>query len=107
AILQGSIDKLQARSDTLAGQLSDRNREAFITGPGAPILYLMTATSVADAANRMSILTEMNRRDSILAAKFAANDERLDRQKAEYARMARARELALQQLGVERDEMRD
>jgi murein DD-endopeptidase MepM/ murein hydrolase activator NlpD len=104
--LQGSIDRLEARADTLAGRLSDRNREAFITGPGAPILYLMTATSVADAANRMSILTEMNRRDGILAAKLTENDERLDRQKADYARMARARELALQQLEVDRAEMR-
>ena len=105
--LQDSIDKLQTRADTLAGRLSDRNREAYITGPGAPILYLMTATSVADAANRMSILTEMNRRDAILADKVSANDERLDRQKAEYARMARARELALQQLEVERADMHD
>ena len=105
-VLQDSIDKLEVRADTLAGRLSDRNREAFIAGPGAPILYLMTATSVADAANRMSILTEMNRRDGILAATVPANDERLDRQKAEYARMARAREVALQQLEVERAEMR-
>jgi len=106
AVLQDSIDKLETRADTLAGRLSDRNREAYITGPGTPILYLMTATSVADAASRMSILTEMNRRDAVLAARVASNDERLDRQKAEYARMARARELALQQLEVERAEMR-
>lgn len=106
-VLQHSIDKLEIRTDTLQGRLAERNREAYITGPGAPILYLMTATSVADAANRMSILTEMNRRDGVLAAKVAENDERLDRQKAEYARMARARELALQQLRVDRAEMRD
>jgi murein DD-endopeptidase MepM/ murein hydrolase activator NlpD len=105
--LQDSIDKLQTRADTLADRLSERNREAYIAGPGTPILYLMTATSVADAANRMSILTEMNRRDSILADKVAANDERLDRQKAEYARMARARELALQQLEIDHADLRD
>jgi murein DD-endopeptidase MepM/ murein hydrolase activator NlpD len=104
--LQGSIDKLEVRMRTLQTRLSGRNREAFMAGPGAPILYLLTATSVADAANRMSFLTEMNRRDDLLAEKVEENDERLDRHKAEYARVTRAREMALQQLGVVQAELR-
>lgn len=105
-VLQHGIEKLEARMDTLQGRLSDRNREALIVGPGAPILYLLTATSISDAANRMSFLTEMNRRDAVLADKVEANDERLDRNKAEYARVARARELALQQLRVSQQQLR-
>ena len=50
-----------------ADQLNDRNREAYIQGPGAPFLYLLTATSAAEAASRLSLLTEMNRRDELLA----------------------------------------
>ena len=104
--LQHAIDKLETRMGLLEERLAGRNREAFIVGPGVPILFLLTATSVADAANRMSFLTEMNRRDAVLAQKVTENDERLDRNKAEYARLARARELALQQLRVVQQELR-
>ena len=104
--LEGAIAVLEARSGRLEVKLSARNRAAYILGPGAPVLYLLTATSAADAAARMSILTEMNRRDGMLAAKVQNNDERLDRGRAEFARMQRARELALQQLEVDRAELR-
>ena len=105
-MLEDAITVLEARNGRLQDQLSARNRTAYILGPGAPVLYLLTATSAADAAARMSILTEMNRRDDVLATKVQNNDERLDRGRAEFARMQRARELALQQLAVDRAELR-
>jgi len=102
AALEVQIRILEARDQRLQQQLGDRNRAAYILGPTAPVLYLLTATSPADAAARMSIITEMNRRDQLLAAKVDRNDERLDRGRAESARMQRARQLALQQLQVDR-----
>src|SRR5512141_3018865 len=47
--LTQSIRVLAARSATLQGRLDQRTREAYILGPGAPILYLLTATSAEDA----------------------------------------------------------
>ena len=91
----------------LQEQLDDRNREAYILGPGAPVLYLLTATSAADAASRMSILTEMNRRDAVLARAVQDNTERLDRGRAEMVRLQRTRQLSIQQLEVDRAELRE
>jgi murein DD-endopeptidase MepM/ murein hydrolase activator NlpD len=70
-------------------------------GPGAPVLYLLTATSAAEAAARMSILTEMNRRDEILAAKVEETQERLSRRRAEMVRLQLSLELALRELEID------
>ncbi len=106
-ILRGSIAVLEDRATRLEGRLGQRSRDAFILGPGAPMLYLLTATSAGDAASRVSLLSEMNRRDGLLAAKVQRNDERLARGQAEYARLQRAREIALQQLEVDRAELNE
>jgi murein DD-endopeptidase MepM/ murein hydrolase activator NlpD len=105
--LVGRVAVLEQEALVLQGQLDDRNREAFILGPGAPVLYLLTATSAAEAAARMSILSEMNRRDGVLAAMVERTEERLSRDRAELVRMQRARELALQQLAMARAELRE
>jgi murein DD-endopeptidase MepM/ murein hydrolase activator NlpD len=104
--LEEDIAVLDARTSRLEEKLSDRNREAYILGPGVPVMFLLTATSAADAAARMSVLTEMNRRDGVLANKVAQSTQRLDRARAEYARIQRARQLALQQLAVDQAELR-
>jgi murein DD-endopeptidase MepM/ murein hydrolase activator NlpD len=93
---------LEVRTASLQESLNGRNREAYIAGPGAPALYLLTATSAAEAADRLAMLTEMNRRDAVLAAKVQENAERLSRNRAEFLRLERARQLALQQLDVQR-----
>ena len=72
-----------------------------------PVLYLLTATSAADAVARMSLLTEMNRRDGLLARRVQETQEKLSRSRAELVRLQRARELALQQLAIDRAEMRE
>jgi murein DD-endopeptidase MepM/ murein hydrolase activator NlpD len=100
-------DLLGARTERLQGRLDARNREAYIAGPGAPVLYLLTATSAAEAAARVSFLNEMNRRDAVLAGKVEQNTERLGRVTAELVRLQRAREFALQQLALDQREFRD
>jgi murein DD-endopeptidase MepM/ murein hydrolase activator NlpD len=70
-------------------------------------MYLLTASSAQNAAARMSFLTEMNRRDAVLARKVGENADRLSRARVEMARLQRAREFALQQLEVDRAELRD
>jgi len=104
--LLAEIAILEREALLLQGQLDSRNREAFILGPGAPVLYLLTATSAAEAAARMSILSEMNRRDGVLAARVERTEERLSRDRAEMVRMQRARELATQHLAMLRAELR-
>jgi murein DD-endopeptidase MepM/ murein hydrolase activator NlpD len=105
-VLLGKLHLLEARTLRLQARLDQRNREAYIQGPGAPVLYLLTATSAAEAAARLSFLSEMNHRDEVLARKVGENAERLSRGRAELARLQRARDLALQQLEVDRAELR-
>ena len=66
---------MQVRASLLQAKLDERSREAYMFG-GAPVLYLLTATSAAEAASRMSFLTEMNRRDAVLAAKVRQTTDR-------------------------------
>lgn len=105
--LDGSVAAIESEIGLLESQLNERNREALIAGPSSPVLYLLTATSAAEAAARVSILTEMNRRDEILALSVEQARERLSRARAEQARLQLARELALRQLEIQRLELRD
>jgi murein DD-endopeptidase MepM/ murein hydrolase activator NlpD len=99
--LESDITVLERHQAALEERLGDRNRAAYILGPGVPVLYLLTSTSAEDAAARMSILTEMNRRDSVLAEKVASIGDRLDEARLEAAATQRAREIALR--GLEDD----
>jgi murein DD-endopeptidase MepM/ murein hydrolase activator NlpD len=106
-VLGGEIDVLEEENLVLEARLGDRNREAYILGPGAPFLYLLTATSAEDAASRMSILTEMNRRDAELAAAVHQNTQRLGRARVEMVRLQRTRQLSIQQLELDKAELRE
>jgi murein DD-endopeptidase MepM/ murein hydrolase activator NlpD len=106
-VLEGEIGVLEEENLVLEARLGDRNREAYIIGPGAPFLYLLTATSAEDAAARMSILTEMNRRDAELAAAVHQNTQRLGRARVELVRLQRTRQLSIQQLELDKAELRE
>src|SRR3990170_3941406 len=105
AKLEVRIGRAAVRMYVLQEQLDERNRSAYILGPGAPVLYLLTATSAEDAAARLSLLAEMNRRDALLATKVGRYRERLATDRAEVLRLQRAREIALQQLERDRAEL--
>lgn len=103
--LQGKLDALEVHLAELQQNLDDRNREALMNGPGVPVMYLLTATSVADVAARISLITEMNRRDDLLARRVQNNAERLARGRAQMLRLQRARQLAIQQLQVQQSQL--
>jgi murein DD-endopeptidase MepM/ murein hydrolase activator NlpD len=52
------------------------------------------------------MITEMNRRDVVLASRVQEAAERLSRGRAEYLRLERTRQLSLQQLAIERVQLR-
>lgn len=98
------MGKLQVHAALLQAQLDERNREAYISG-GTPILYLLTATSAADAAAKMSFITEMNRRDAVLAAKVQETTDRVARVEAEVVRARQIVELTKRRLEMQRKEL--
>src|SRR5262245_9831593 len=102
--LQRQMTKLQLRAALLQARLDERSREAYMSG-GVPILFVLTATSAADAAARMSFLTEMNRRDAVLAAKIQETTERVAQIEAEVVRGGQIGELKKRALEMDRERL--
>jgi len=99
--LQARLKPLRQRLAFLKGLLAARSREAFILGPGAPILYLLTATSAGEAASRISLIDEMNRRDGVLAAKVGAAELGLARTRDTMARAQNASRMLIDRLAAD------
>ncbi len=97
---------LELQMLSLQAKLDQRIREAYMLG-GASVLYLLTATSAAEAAARISFLDEMNRRDAVLAAKVEETGERIARARSEFARTSYAIDLGLQRLAADRKALRE
>ena len=95
---------MQVRASLLQAKLDERSREAYMSG-GVPILYVLTATSAADAASRMSFLTEMNRRDAVLARKVRETTDRVAQIEAEVVRGRQIVELRKRSLEMDRKEL--
>jgi murein DD-endopeptidase MepM/ murein hydrolase activator NlpD len=104
AKLQRQMRKLQIRGALLQAKLDQRSREAYMSG-GVPVLYLLTATSAANAAARMSFLGEMNRRDAVLARQVQATTDRLAQIEAAVVRGRQLVELQKQSLETKRGEL--
>lgn len=102
--LERQMMRLQVRAALLQAKLDERSREAYMSG-GVPILYVLTATSAADAAARMSFLTEMNRRDAVLAGKVRETTDRLAQIEAEVVRARQIVELRKRSLEMDRREL--
>ena len=96
---------LQAQASLLQKKLDERNRHAYMFG-GAPVLYVLTATSAADAAARMSFLNEMNRRDGALARKVRDTEDRLRRVEVEVVRARQILDMTKQSLEKDRRTLR-
>jgi murein DD-endopeptidase MepM/ murein hydrolase activator NlpD len=99
--LQDQLKPIRGRLTFLKDLLATRSREAFIMGPGAPILYLLTATSAGEAASRVSLIDEMNRRDAILAAKVEAAELVLARTRDALARAQNASRMLIDRLATD------
>jgi murein DD-endopeptidase MepM/ murein hydrolase activator NlpD len=103
--LERRILVMRVRASLLQARLDERSRQAYMFG-GAPVLYLLTATSAAEAASRMSFLTEMNRRDAVLAAKVRETEDRLARSEGEVLRASQVVELTKRRLELDQKELR-
>ncbi len=102
--LQRQMVIMRVRASLLQAKLDERNRQAYMAG-GTPILYLLTATSAAEAASRMSFLTEMNRRDAVLAVKVQDASDRLAGVEGEVLRARQIMELTQRRLEMDRKEL--
>jgi murein DD-endopeptidase MepM/ murein hydrolase activator NlpD len=102
--LERQMTRLRVHAALLQAKLDERSRQAYMSG-GVPVLYVLTATSAADAASRMSFLTEMNRRDAVLAVKVRETTDRIAQIEAEVVRARQIVELKKRSLEIDREEL--
>jgi len=107
AKLHARIGVLQERHARLQDALDERTREAYILGPGAPIMYLLTATSTEDMVNRIGFLDEMNRRDGLLAARVAQAGAQLAEARWDVQRTGLFLEVAKKRMAADRERLRE
>ncbi len=110
---QNQMAKLRARMvplrkhlGVLKKALGERARQAYIMGPATPMMYVLTATSAAEAANRISLLSEMSRRDSLIATKIVQAQGTLARARDTLAREEMATRTLVDQLAADQAEMK-
>jgi murein DD-endopeptidase MepM/ murein hydrolase activator NlpD len=80
------IVPLERHLRALTAQLAERSRQAYIMGPATPMVLLLTASSAADAARRISLLDEMSRRDLHLVSEIENVRDRLDVRRTQLQR---------------------
>jgi murein DD-endopeptidase MepM/ murein hydrolase activator NlpD len=99
--LQRKITELETEAAALQDELDERNREAYMMGT-APVLYVLTASSAAEAAARLGFLDEMNRRDEILALELAVATGRIASARTAEARAWQVTEIGRLRLEADR-----
>lgn len=102
--LKSEIVSLELRAAEIKAELDERARTAYMLG-GVDMMYVLTATSAADAASRVSILSEMNRRGAALVAELQRVEERLAGVRAEVVHGAQVMELYRRKLERDRRAM--
>ncbi|HJS26635.1 MAG TPA: peptidoglycan DD-metalloendopeptidase family protein [Actinomycetota bacterium] len=99
--LQRETATLELEAARLEDELDERNREAYMMG-SAPVLYVLTASSAAEAAARLGFLNEMSRRDEVLAAEVAVTSQLLVTARAGIARAWQVTEIGRLRLEADR-----
>ena len=99
--LQQETRQLELEALRLEEELDERNREAYMMG-SAPVLYVLTASSAAEAAARLGFLNEMSRRDEVLAFKVANTTDRIASARAGIARAWQVVEISRLRLVADR-----
>ena len=102
--LRRKITELETEAAVLQDELDERNREAYMMG-SAPILYVLTASSAAEAAARLGFLDEMNRRDEVLALELAVATGRIASARTAEARAWQVTEIGRLRLEADRREL--
>jgi murein DD-endopeptidase MepM/ murein hydrolase activator NlpD len=102
--LKSEIVSLELRAAEIKAELDERSRTAYMLG-GVNLMYVLTATSAADAASRVSLLSEMNRRGALLVAELQQIEERLSGVRAEIVRGAQVMEMFRRSLEEDRRAM--
>ena len=96
-----ALGEAQAQYVGLQDQLEQRAREAYITGPGSGIEFLLGATSIADLSARMEYVNALSQEDADLATQVQNVRNTLAAKKEDQEKLQAKAATALQKVRAE------
>ncbi len=96
-----ALGDAQAEYQGLQDQLEERAREAYITGPGSGLEFLLGATSIADLSARMEYVNALSQEDADLATQVQNVRNTLAAKKDDQEKLQSRAATALQKVKTE------
>jgi murein DD-endopeptidase MepM/ murein hydrolase activator NlpD len=97
-----ALAEAQAEYQGLKSDLEDRARQAYITGPGSGLEFLLGATSIIDLSARMEYVNALSQEDADLATEVQNVRNTLADEKAHQEKLQARAAKALQKVEAER-----
>jgi len=95
---RAALAEAQAEYQRLQSDLEARARQAYITGPGSGLEFLLGATSIADLSSRMEYVNALSQEDADLATEVQNLRNTLAAKKAEQERLQMKAAAALERV---------
>jgi murein DD-endopeptidase MepM/ murein hydrolase activator NlpD len=99
---QVALAEAQAEYQGLKSDLEERARQAYITGPGSGLEFLLGATSIADLSARMEYVNALSQEDADLATEVQNVRNALAAQKEDQEKLQAKRAKALKKVESEK-----
>ncbi|MGA9159375.1 MAG: peptidoglycan DD-metalloendopeptidase family protein [Actinomycetota bacterium] len=96
-----ALAEAQAEYQGLKSSLEERARQAYITGPGSGLEFLLGATSIADLSARMEYVNALSQEDADLATQVQNVRNTLAAQKLNQQKLQAKRAKALKKVETE------
>jgi murein DD-endopeptidase MepM/ murein hydrolase activator NlpD len=96
-----ALAEAQAEYQGLKSDLEERARQAYITGPGSGLQFLLGATSIADLSARMEYVNALSQEDADLATEVQNVRNTLAAQKEDQEKLQTKRAKALKEVEIE------
>src|SRR5918994_7670314 len=96
-----ALAEAQAEYQGLKADLEERARQAYITGPGSGIEFLLGASSIADLSARMEYVNALSQEDADLATQVQNLRNALAAQKEDQQKLQTKRAKALEKVEAE------
>ena len=95
----------RARYETIRARLNDRAAEAFMSGPGTGLEFVLGATSLSDLSDRLEFVDVVARSDAGLAQQVANVEAELQIQENDLERLEADQAAKVQEAQRERDQV--
>jgi murein DD-endopeptidase MepM/ murein hydrolase activator NlpD len=99
---QVALAEAQAEYQGLKSDLEERARQAYITGPGSGLEFLLGATSIADLSARMEYVNALSQEDADLATEVQNVRNTLAAQKEDQEKLQAKRAKAVKKVESEK-----